>query len=626
MTIQKKVVLGLSAAGVLLATTTLVSFLALRAEVRSNLQHEMDASTDAIVRQLDLANTLYLNQVRSGLRVLRAAATEFGDPHLEGSVAVAGARQPALHFGELICNEDYRVVDLTKEMVGGTATLFVRSGDAFVRVSTNVQTDGGKRAIGTELARGGEAYARLSRGEPFYGLIGILGQPYVTGYEPIFAADRSVIGAYYVGYPLVEMQELGRAIASMGLLERGFVALVDGSGTVVFASSVAPENAGEIVADSEKSGWFRKARDFEPWGYRVVAVASERDIAARTTATTASILGPSLLVFLVIGVLGYLGMRAVVRPLHEVAVAVENVAEGDGDLTRRIDYRREDELGRVASGLNRFLEKIRTSIAVIAKSADVLATTGHQLGQVSESMVRSVADTTSQATSVASAAEQVSVSTSTVASAAEEMQATIQEISRNASRAADASSRAVQSVQGASSIMKHLSESSREIGSVLGLIEAIAEQTNLLALNATIEAARAGESGRGFAVVANEVKELAEQTARATEDIRAKVESMQGDTEAAVGAIDGFSSVIAEIDQVSQSIAGAIEEQAATTREIGKSVNETAQGSQSISSSIQSVAALADRNSSQIREAARLGESLADVTKELKTLLAQFRC
>jgi len=624
MTIRQKAFRGLYGAGALLLLTSAISFFSLRGEVRDVVAAEMQTSLARVEKQLGLTNDLYLRQVDAGMNLLRREALGRGEPQSSGRAAVVDTEADSLTFGDHVTNEDFAIVDATKAVVGGTATLFSRRDDDFVRVSTNVKKADGSRAIGTILNPDGRAYAKISAGQSYRGLVNILGSPYLTRYDPIFDGGGRTIGIYYVGYPLVEMAELGQEIASMRVLDDGFVALVDEKGEVVFASDNAPEDLVGI-AGTERSGWAVDDRIFDAWGYRVVAAASEGEIAARTFASTAKVLGPCFVVFVLLGALATFGIRAVLRPLDAVGEAVEAVADGDGDLTRRVDYAADDELGRVVNGFNRFLEKIRQSMQAVGNSATLVTETGANIRQITGRLADGVNETTREATSVSSAAEEVSTSTSTVAAAAEEMEATIREIAQNAAQAASTSSGAVSSVSGATAIMQRLSESSGEIGSVLRLIEEIAEQTNLLALNATIEAARAGEAGRGFAVVANEVKELAEQTSRATDDIRGKVESMQGDTEAAVGSLEGFSGIISDIDSFAQSIASAIEEQAVTTQEIGKNVNDTASGSVDISRSIQSVANLAQQSDQQIGEAVGLVERLGSVNAELERVMGQFR-
>jgi methyl-accepting chemotaxis protein len=194
-------------------------------------------------------------------------------------------------------------------------------------------------------------------------------------------------------------------------------------------------------------------------------------------------------------------------------------------------------------------------------------------------MGSSAEETSSQATLVSAASEQVSKSVQTVASGTEEMTASIREIAKNASEAARVASGAVKVAENTNQTISKLGDSSTEIGKVIKVITSIAQQTNLLALNATIEAARAGEAGKGFAVVANEVKELAKETAKATEDISQKIESIQGDTRHAVSAISEINGVISKINDYQNTIASAVEEQTATTSEISRNVNEAAHGS-----------------------------------------------
>ena len=240
-----------------------------------------------------------------------------------------------------------------------------------------------------------------------------------------------------------------------------------------------------------------------------------------------------------------------------------------------------------------------------------------ELSRIGDALTSGVVETSRQAASAAAAAAQAGNNVQTVATGTEEMSVTIREIAKNAAEAARVAGAAAASVRRTNELIARLGESSKQVGDVVKVITAIADQTNLLALNATIEAARAGEAGRGFAVVANEVKELAKETARSTEDISRRIDSMQADTQAAVDAIGQITTVIGRIDEIQTMIASAVEEQAATTNEIGRTLHELAQASTDIAQTVNAVAQGAEATAAHATRTQTAAALMQEVSADL---------
>ncbi|MET0435740.1 MAG: methyl-accepting chemotaxis protein [Cellulomonas sp.] len=331
---------------------------------------------------------------------------------------------------------------------------------------------------------------------------------------------------------------------------------------------------------------------------------------------------------LVIGTALALGLaalvaRSIVRGLQRVQVVAAALEQGDLTVTSGLTSR--DEVGRMGAALDSAVGTLRGVIGTIDRSSTALASAAEQMSASSGQIAASAEETAAQAGVVSAAAEQVSRNVQTVAAGSEQMGASIQEIARSASRAAEVAGRGVTAVGTTTATVDRLGESSKEIGNVVKLITSIAEQTNLLALNATIEAARAGEAGKGFAVVAGEVKELAQETARATEDIARRVESIQADTAGAVAAIDDVAGIITQINDFQLSISSAVEEQTATTAEISRSVNEAAMGSASIADTIAGVSEAAAHVTSGASDTQQTASSLAQTAAELQATVSVYR-
>lgn len=325
------------------------------------------------------------------------------------------------------------------------------------------------------------------------------------------------------------------------------------------------------------------------------------DQASKTYNTAMTLLVTSIVVGIIIGILLTLVVnKAIVGPINAAIIGLKDIAEGEGDLTKRLNENANDEVGELAKWFNIFIEKLQGIIQQVAKNSSDVGTSSKQLTEISKNLLSNSTDTSHRATNVATASEEMSTNLTNVAAAmeqsatnanmvaaaAEEMSSTINEIAVNAEKARGVSLDAVHQAQAASKDMAELGDAAIKIGKVTETITEISEQTNLLALNATIEAARAGEAGKGFAVVANEIKELAKQTAAATLDIKRLIEDVQNTTKSTGTGINRISEVISGVNETVGSIATAVEEQTATTREIAQNIAQTSQGIQEVNENV----------------------------------------
>lgn len=331
----------------------------------------------------------------------------------------------------------------------------------------------------------------------------------------------------------------------------------------------------------------------------------------------------SVIAILSAALLGVWLARSIVRPINAVKQAMEAVAQGD--LTRQVDLIGGQEVGQLATATNLTITNLRTLVGRIAESSTTLSAAAEELSATATQLVATSTQTGSQANTLSGAAQTVSSNIASVAAGSEELSASVKEVAGNMTATARVANEAAQQTKQSDSLIAKLGATSLKVGEVVNTISAIAEQTNLLALNATIEAARAGESGRGFAVVASEVKNLAQQTATATSDIRDKITSIQADVKGVTQALAAISQTVMSLDSSQQSISAAVEEQSATTSEMTRTLAQASQGSGNIASQVSGLAEASRAVAQGADDTQRAATQLTQLAADLKKLVATMR-
>jgi methyl-accepting chemotaxis protein len=587
-----------------------------------------------------------------------------------GRSSVVMMPKPSLGAVPLTQNRDPNVptpvIDEVSRLTGQTCTLFQRMNEAgdMLRVATTILSLEKIRAIGTYIPRTNPdgkqnpVIASVLSGQTYRGKAYAVNAWYITGYQPLFDEAGKVMGMLYVGVPQDSITGLKRSVASLqfGETGRAFVfdakgiGIIDPFGAAGTKGSEAPAFVNDMIAKSPTmtAGQIAEARFswkpagqaesrseharftyYKPWDWVIGVCSDEAEVHSGRRAIEESaqrsqlLLGGAGAVLIALNLLAcVLLARSLARRAGEIASILEGV--GEGDLTRQLEVHSRDEMGRMAEATNQAVDSMRRSVRSMSNSSRQLSTTSEDLEKVSRDMQGNADQTAAQASAASAAAEQVSTNVQSVATGVSEMEASIREIARNAHDAARVATTAVRVAQTTNATVAKLGESSAEIGQVIKVITSIAQQTNLLALNATIEAARAGEAGKGFAVVANEVKELAKETARATEEISHKIEAIQRDTRGSVEAIGQISAIIHQINDFQNTIASAVEEQTATTNEIARNLTEAAHGSSEIAGSITAVAEAARGTTQGASHTLREAKTLAGISSDLHSLIAEF--
>jgi methyl-accepting chemotaxis protein len=663
------------------------------------------SSLVAYLRAKQPFNERFLRDLQAQTHLIRDVIAQFDDSGVHAATQVFGVFEgmfpdgfalqasdgrsggpedvPELKTGQLVLNGNVSHVDKFTALTGGSvATVFVRSGADFIRITTSLHKQDGSRAVGTKLDHQSPAYAALLAGQNYHGMVHLFGRDYMSGYRPIHDGSGAMVGALFIGFDVTEpLQHLKVMIRSFKVLRTGYFFAVDGRGV----ATIHPTKEGqdllsiqdpigrsavrEMLAQKEgvvRYSWLNSERGessgkekistlayYKPWDWVIATSSYTDELFSELRSLRDTLLILALLGAAAISALGYGVIQRNLSPVSTVAGIVERMSQGKANVQVDPTIReRVDEVGVLARAAHAMASSFRALLLDVGQTVRTLTGVAEQLSTVSGQTSEGVTSTSQKTMRVAESADSSSASTNAVAGsmsqaasnlesvsdATAQMSTTIKEIANNAESARQISQQATLQAKAISSMMANLGQAAHDIGKVTDAINGISAQTNLLALNATIEAARAGSAGKGFAVVANEIKALAQQTAEATEDIKAKITGVQTCSDGVIGDIGSISAIITQVGELVTSIATAIEQQSAVTKDVAENIARASTGvkeatlrvSDAAQSSTAIAAEIAEVNGTvaQIREGGEQvhanASELARLAQQLAETLARF--
>jgi len=662
-----------------LLTVTLINLYQVKNDLFSMGVSSLTSVSQIVYNTLKMQNDLTQEKLKTDLSLMNKEIKNLGDVHLDNSQMInmtiinqttkqrENVSIPTLKIGQMSINNNFELVDKIKSLVGGTATIFQVLPGKLLRVSTNVRKLDGSRAVGTYIPSESPVYKTVMSGETFYGRAYVVNDWYLTAYKPLRDNSGQIIAVIYVGRKILTPQ-LRSFILDTTAKGKGAVFAYNSNGKVLIHPDRALQGKNifsfsygklfsankEGLIEYEHNGIKKITyiRYFKPWDwYLGVELAENQMLQGMDKKMFISNLIVLLCALVIVFVLLWLILRTIIQPLKDLAKQSEQIAQGNFQM--QFSYEANDAIGDLVRSFKVMVENFKKMLKEVSDGVGLLSSSSAELNVIADEIKTNSDQTASRVNmattaaeslsvnmnSVAAAMQQASNNINTVASASEEFTATISEVACNTTKAKEVASNAVAKASEASERVNELGQAANEINKVTETITSIASQTNLLALNATIEAARAGEAGKGFAVVANEIKELAQQTANATEEIKQKVQSIQQATGMTVQEIEDISAVIKDIDEIIAGIAAAVEEQSVTTKEVTDNIGEAARGIAEVSENITESSSTAEEIAREIADVNNItslmttssanvlafSEKLLSLADRLNNLLKQYQ-
>lgn len=647
--------LGIALAVILAVVISGSTLFALRSLDSANLvirEEHMGSEARLLADQLNTFHSTLRDSTQRLAGLFEKRFSEGLSIQADQQIAVAGAQTPALLLNGTALNNDFAEVDDFKKMTAGVATVFVRSGEDFVRISTSLSKQDGSRAIGTVLDHKHPAYEKLLAGQEYVGRALLFDRLYMTQYTPVRDAGGKVIAVLFVGFDYTDAQKaqfdnlknfrIG-STGSLALLDEQNKWLVAPAGvkdldkaSATLATFVKTPGLGHFWQDAGED-FYTVGEKFAGGPWVVLATMPRAEISAVTWSVGTQLAIGSLLAMLIaVGAAIWL-LRSKLRPLSALVDQAE--ALGAGDLSVRLNITSRDEIGQLASSFNKMGQALETMVSHIRTAAHEVSGRANALSGLSGGAYEGMEQQSGEITSMAGAVEEFSATALTIADnmgSTERMaQGNAQQtrIGRASMEEASASLEQIAgSLSSTATVIDTLGQRSQEIGGIVSVITSIAEQTNLLALNAAIEAARAGEQGRGFAVVADEVRSLASRTRQATDEISGMISSIQQETSNAINTMQQGNALMQEGLSRNAKVAAAlatIDEQSRSAGEQFTSITTATQEQSNtatlLSANLQSIALANSEQREVVSNLAITAQELNSLAADLQREVDRFR-